>query len=567
MRSKRPVLASVISGLLAAAIWFAIQHRAYATDFTYGQRLYSIGDHAGALHIWRPLAEQGDARAQYSLALLYAKGMGVTKDVAIARMWAEKAAAQNFGPAKAMLTLLGPPSMGARPGHAMANRAIGEQDSETGQIKAAVSEILKQLAATFGRNGELEHGDIMIDAAGSGYAVAVMDVALRGREGELLDMGTVKMHVTVPDEGHFAVGVTLPEVLYLRDRQKRMTRIALGRQASTVLWNRQYVTSTDFAFIYGDIVMTSDQQPGQVAIGELSAVAEIRPDGKHWSGPFRFAVKDLSMRTGKAAPSGHIGALSIELRLDGFDLPRYMQAVHGLQPGQEQTGDPGEPFVGAIRNAGLFFRADDIDLTQMAGNGFALKQAAFSIVLAETSADSAQLRLGLRHAGFASASPSADAAWTPAAMNAEVLLDRIPIRTATHAMATLGLDLVLFGEVTSAGDLLPRLRRDLAASGATLSLERFEFASEALRAAAKGELRADAAAAFGAIGTLQTTIQGLKAIGGAMGIDGDDTSVLGRLLAMSESDPSGTGQRFVVELTTDGNVLVNDKPLLSPSEE
>ncbi len=40
-------------------------------------------------------AEQGEAQAQSSLALAYLKGLGVTKDVRVARLWAEKAALQG----------------------------------------------------------------------------------------------------------------------------------------------------------------------------------------------------------------------------------------------------------------------------------------------------------------------------------------------------------------------------------------------------------------------------------------------------------------------------------------
>jgi TPR repeat protein len=47
------------------------------------------------LHEWRPLAEQGDADAQYRLGVLYANGYGVPKDYVQARQWYEKAAAQG----------------------------------------------------------------------------------------------------------------------------------------------------------------------------------------------------------------------------------------------------------------------------------------------------------------------------------------------------------------------------------------------------------------------------------------------------------------------------------------
>ncbi len=43
---------------------------------------YQRGDYATAVREWRPLAEQGNASAQYNLGLMYDKGQGVPQDYA-----------------------------------------------------------------------------------------------------------------------------------------------------------------------------------------------------------------------------------------------------------------------------------------------------------------------------------------------------------------------------------------------------------------------------------------------------------------------------------------------------
>jgi TPR repeat protein len=50
-------------------------------------------DYAQALICYRKAAEQGDARAQLSLGLMYAKGHGVPQDYVRAHMWFNIAAA------------------------------------------------------------------------------------------------------------------------------------------------------------------------------------------------------------------------------------------------------------------------------------------------------------------------------------------------------------------------------------------------------------------------------------------------------------------------------------------
>jgi TPR repeat protein len=72
-------------------------------DFQAGMEANDREDYATALREWQPLAEQGDALAQYNLGVLYRKGRGVPQDDVQARKWYAKAAAQ--GQAKAQFNL------------------------------------------------------------------------------------------------------------------------------------------------------------------------------------------------------------------------------------------------------------------------------------------------------------------------------------------------------------------------------------------------------------------------------------------------------------------------------
>jgi uncharacterized protein len=52
-------------------------------------------DYAAALRLIRPLAEQGDASAQYNLGVFYDNGLGVPQDYVSALMWLNLSAAQG----------------------------------------------------------------------------------------------------------------------------------------------------------------------------------------------------------------------------------------------------------------------------------------------------------------------------------------------------------------------------------------------------------------------------------------------------------------------------------------
>ncbi len=59
-----------------------------------------------ALREWRPLAEQGNANAQYFLGVMYAKGRGVPQDYAEAVKWSRKAAEQGVANAQFSLGVM-----------------------------------------------------------------------------------------------------------------------------------------------------------------------------------------------------------------------------------------------------------------------------------------------------------------------------------------------------------------------------------------------------------------------------------------------------------------------------
>jgi TPR repeat protein len=76
-----------------------------AQDFDRGVVAYDTGDYATALQEWQPLAEQGDAQAQFRLGFMYKIGNGVVQDDAEATRWFLLAAEQGYQDAQMKLGL------------------------------------------------------------------------------------------------------------------------------------------------------------------------------------------------------------------------------------------------------------------------------------------------------------------------------------------------------------------------------------------------------------------------------------------------------------------------------
>jgi TPR repeat protein len=63
-------------------------------------------DFKAALPILLPLAQSGDAKAQYNLGVMYAGGLGIGRDEQAAVSWYAKSAAQGYAPAQTNLGLM-----------------------------------------------------------------------------------------------------------------------------------------------------------------------------------------------------------------------------------------------------------------------------------------------------------------------------------------------------------------------------------------------------------------------------------------------------------------------------
>ena len=76
------------------------------TLFDKGADAYKRGDYATALAVFRPLAENGDTKAQSILGLMYSYGEGVPVDYREAARWYRRAAEQNSSVAQYNLGML-----------------------------------------------------------------------------------------------------------------------------------------------------------------------------------------------------------------------------------------------------------------------------------------------------------------------------------------------------------------------------------------------------------------------------------------------------------------------------
>src|SRR5206468_5115536 len=96
----------VRSYLVTAALLLALAAPGSAQSVKAGIEAWQRADYSGAVAIWRPLAENGDADAAFNLGQAYRLGRGVPTNLSIAKSWFERAARQNHVDAQTTLGLL-----------------------------------------------------------------------------------------------------------------------------------------------------------------------------------------------------------------------------------------------------------------------------------------------------------------------------------------------------------------------------------------------------------------------------------------------------------------------------
>jgi len=93
----RALFAAVLSLWLTTSAW---------AGFDEGVAAYDRGDYATAFEEMLPIAEQGNADAQFALGVMYGNGDGVPQDYAVAMKWYRLAAEQGIARAQYNLGIM-----------------------------------------------------------------------------------------------------------------------------------------------------------------------------------------------------------------------------------------------------------------------------------------------------------------------------------------------------------------------------------------------------------------------------------------------------------------------------
>ena len=559
---------TALAALLATTVLLMPWRGAEATDFLYGQRLYSLGDYPGAMIVWRDLALQGDARAQYSLAVMYQKGQGVELDKVKAKEWARRAAEQGYEPGRRLLAQMQAGTSGAK---LAKPRKAASQMTELERTEAAVEDLLRQIGGKIARDGSLRHGDLQAEELDGAIQIIIPDIVIQSAEGGIFELGDVLAHVRHLDERYDDITLALPGDIRFRNSNRNGTgsrsgNITIANRLAKLRWDRQLETSTEFEFRLGQIVFISDENGEMGRINEVLAQADVIEVQGLWSGPFVFSLDGLSM-TNIDHAAFNLDSAKFELDFQGLDLRAYAR-ISTSPPDNDAANTAALPPLETILTlaSGLGLRARIAGLSmQSADNGaFQLASADYGVVLSSPDQKVLNLALTARHDGLngtGGAAPAATETMVPRDLNIVLSLENLPIETLVSVGVGAAVEIMLLGQVNSGTEVFQRLRRDLGAASTALRLQRADVRALDYTIAFHFTLLSDAAAKAGMVGGGDLRITGLKKILAALGVG--EIPLIAGLIEKGRPTARGGGVTFALAVRPDGQLTVNGEAVIS----
>lgn len=488
---------------------------AWAGSFGEGQARFTAGDYKGAYESWLPLAEKGNARAQYSLGILFEKGLGVEMDLKQAEGWFSRAADQGYGPAVSALRAIkarqasprqaGPAAV-VKP-KAPAATARAKPLSEREQIHALVAELVHQVNLQL-RTGHLQYDDIRVSQSGTGFDVVIAGLVMRGGPGEQLQIGDVTGRFEPKGDRYYRINFALPSTLYAHEAGNGApVEIRIGRQSNALLWDRDLELVVDMDVIWNEFVIVDSTGQAIGRIAKIAMVSDMTEQDGLWSGPVKLSMRDVELVQGQ---SGHLrlGEIGMGLDVDKLDMARYAALSRAVSQGEQKPDRTMQQLRRLLAGAKLKVYLRGLDIDGPDDRVFGLADGSYRLGIAGLDRKLASIEMAYAHSGLRGEPPDVPAL-TPRDASLRLTFDRLPVKTLLQTGITAALEYMFFGEVGEQGDVLNQLRLSLSEARTELRIADGRFAGPNLLMTVGGLLSADGQALWGLSGEVGVTVLGL----------------------------------------------------------
>lgn len=417
-------------------------------------------------------------------------------------------------------------------------------------------------------------GQVLAVPTGDRYQVSLPPLTLKDGDGARFEVGSIRMELTPQADDAYGVTMTLPTAMTFHDKGGLDATLALGRQQFKGVWSQRYENFLTMDAAFGDISLTSARDEGELSIGALTVMEDLKPDGggSLFSGPATLALSDVSFADGPDPEEDEIfslGGLTIEGSYTRIDLAKLKSITNLARTMTAAKTEPKPDEVLALMQnlmGGANFRARLTDLElwdESSETTVSLDQLAI-----RGGADSMDKALSSASFGFEGRGLSIDPVpgpeqFVPQMFNLQVSVSKIPSG-------------ILTGIVSAAAAPGPGPAKDpaelgLAAvteAGTELTIDAFQVDVPVASTTITGGARFARDAALGGVANVSVELRGLDNAVKALQPKGkkpdpatqDALGFLTMLQAMGQASKDSQGRdlrTYKFELTAQGQFLLN----------
>lgn len=195
-------------------------------------------------------------------------------------------------------------------------------------------------------------GDVMVEPAGSYYAVTLPSAAVAFPDGSKITIGMVSINAAPHDKpGQWKMAVAIPTPIIMTDaKQAQALKINIGSQKSAGIWDESMENFAKLDALYKDIAVENPASGFSLQIPEAQVIYDFTQGAdKNWSGPGRVGIKNMTFNFGTGMASGHLGAIDSDFSMSGYNpaavreyrsfLEKYLQEANA----QQQLNQPATP--------------------------------------------------------------------------------------------------------------------------------------------------------------------------------------------------------------------------------
>lgn len=258
--------------------------------------------------------------------------------------------------------------------------------------------ILKNLK---GQGGLTYEGEVVVEQAGTYYAVTLPHISIQHVDSSRLEIGMVAINAAPHDkDGQWKMSVATPTPIILMDAdQQQKMRLDIKAQQTVGIWdeNLDYFAKLDAD--YQDIALSMNYEEYVLSIPHLKIRYDLDQDEQgRWSGPSHVTAKDINLNFPAIGLQAKTDELKVEFHIDQYDpaiMKNYREQVIALA---ESSADaPGKsPSGGHI----MGMHSMIFDTLARAGNGFTSQYSASGIHFTGPEDSAIELKIDKSHLGF-----------------------------------------------------------------------------------------------------------------------------------------------------------------------